>query len=238
MNRNINNRVNEAIILCGGFGTRLQSIVSDVPKPMADINGKPFLAFLLESLANQQIERVVLAVGYKSEYIEKFFGNYFHKMEIIYSKEDKPMGTGGAIKKALTRITNHTVFVLNGDTYFDIDFSTMANFHKEKNSDITIAVREVQEIGRYGSLFVDATNKIISFTEKSNSSSGLISGGIYCMNKMFFFSYSEDKFSIKKDFFEKKVSSSNFYAYKSDGYFVDIGIPEDYFRAQKEMGIK
>ena len=115
----------EAIVLAGGFGTRLAHIVSDVPKPMAPVCGRPFLRFILDDLQKKGVERIILATGYKRECIEEFFGTHYRGMEIVYSPEDTPLGTGGAIKRALSLCREDWVAVLNGDTYFDVDFSTL-----------------------------------------------------------------------------------------------------------------
>jgi D-glycero-alpha-D-manno-heptose 1-phosphate guanylyltransferase len=142
----------EAVILAGGFGTRLQHIVSDVPKPMAPMDeaGTPFLQYVLADLARQGIRRVILSTGYKSEVIEQYFGGSFQEMELVYSREDTPLGTGGAVKQALTLCTAPDVFVLNGDTFFDVDLTAMRDFHRAQDADFTLAMKEMFNFDRYG----------------------------------------------------------------------------------------
>ena len=155
----------EAIILAGGFGTRLSKVVSDVPKPMAPINERPFLEYLLDDLSDKGINRVILAVGYKKEIIKNHFQERYKNIEIIYSDEDIPLGTGGAIKKALTLSKTEDIFIVNGDTFFDVNLKEMYKFHKENNSNLTLAIKEMERFNRYGSLALEG-NKIVKFEEK------------------------------------------------------------------------
>ena len=129
----------EAIILCGGLGTRLRSVIKDIPKPMADINGAPFLQILLEFLLRQGVKKVILAVSYKFEVIQGFFGSDFKGLKLIYSVENTPLGTGGAIKQALEFADENENFVLNGDTFFDIDLSVLKLLPESK---ITVALKK------------------------------------------------------------------------------------------------
>lgn len=217
----------QAIILAGGFGTRLQSVVSDVPKPMAPINDKPFLEYILDELNNQEFDKVVIAVGYKKECIMDYFGNKFKNISIEYSIENQPLGTGGCVKQALSLIDDEFAFILNGDTMFKIDFARMATKNK-----ISIACKKMFNFDRYGEVKFDS-GIISSFEEKKHVDSGYINGGIYYLQKNIFNGYNlPNKFSIEKDFFEKYISSLNIFAFLSDDYFIDIGIPEDYEKAQ------
>ena len=217
----------QAIILAGGFGTRLQSVVSDVPKPMAPINGKPFLEYLLDELEMQGFNKVVFAVGYKKECIINYFGNSYKNLEIIYSSEDEPLGTGGCVRKAFQYIDEDFAFVLNGDTMFKIDFKEMA-----KLKSVSIACKKMYSFERYGEVKLK-DNHINSFAEKKYVDEGYINGGIYYLPKDIFQKYKlPDKFSLEKDFFEKYIDKLNIKAFLSDDYFIDIGIPEDYSKAQ------
>ncbi|KAK3604837.1 hypothetical protein CHS0354_000499 [Potamilus streckersoni] len=229
--------MNTAIILAGGFGTRLQSVVSDVPKPMAPINGLPFLSYILNSLSFYNISKVILSVGYKHDVIQNYFGELWKNIGITYALETIPLGTGGAINLALTYTNEPQVFVLNGDTFFDINFFDLAVCHKEKHAGITVAVKEVINKGRYGSIAIQDDQKIISFSEKQNDQSGLINGGIYALDTHFYegIKAKEGSFSLEKDVLELAVSTNLIYAFKSDGYFIDIGIPEDYLKAQVDF---
>lgn len=224
----------EAIVLAGGFGTRLQSVVKDVPKPMADINGKPFLEYILTYLANNGVKKIILSVGYKKEIIENYFGNSYKKMEIVYSKEDEPLGTGGAIKKALNFCESENILVLNGDTFFEVNLQTLMKEHQKTDADVTISLKKMYNFDRYGKVIVEK-NRVISFTEKEFSSSGLINGGVYIIRKDIL-DNTEDKFSFEQDFLEKKISSLNISSYIDEAYFIDIGIPQDYQKAIYDFG--
>lgn len=224
----------EAIILAGGFGTRLRHVVSDVPKPMApmDDKGTPFLCVILNMLKKNGFNRVILSTGYMSEKVEAYFGNDYKDIKIDYSVEYEPLFTGGAVKKALELCNDKNVFVLNGDTYFDVDFQAMLKQHIECKSDFTIAVKLMEKFDRYGSIVFNTAMKIESFKEKCYHDIGWINGGIYCVNKNLLKDFPENKFSLEQDFMEKKIEDIELYAFKSEGYFIDIGVPEDYFKAK------
>lgn len=222
----------EGIILAGGLGTRLRSIVCDVPKPMCLINNKPFLSYILDNLNVQGFKKVIMAVGYKSNIIKEYFGNSYKEIKIVYSDEETPLGTGGAIKKAIEKINANNVFIFNGDTFFDCDLKDMLDNHKKSLCDITLAVKRMYSYNRYGSVVVK-NNRIIRFDEKKKTEKGIINGGIYIINKGILNDVKIEKFS-----FEKNILESNNYsmcAYESKGYFIDIGIPDDYYRAQEEF---
>ena len=215
----------EAIILAGGFGTRLQSVVSDVPKPMAPIGNVPFLSYILDELVEQEFDKVILAVGYKKEVIMDYYGDSYKGMKILYSIENEPLGTGGCVKKAMELSEDNFVFVINGDTFFKINYKEMAKTNK-----ISIACRKMFNFDRYGE--VKIKNGIIqAFEEKKHVDEGYINGGIYYLPSDIFTRYHLDKkFSMEKDFFEVYMKELNIYAYKSYDYFIDIGIPEDYYK--------
>lgn len=223
----------EAIILAGGFGTRLSMVVSDVPKPMAPINGRPFLEYLLDDLNEKGINRVILAVGYKKEIIKSHFKKKYKNIDIIYSDEDIPLGTGGAIKKALILAKDENIFIINGDTFFDVDLKEMYQFHKKNSSKLTLAIKEMEKFDRYGSLILEG-DKIIKFEEKKCVDKGYINGGIYLIKKELLNKEEKESFSFEKDILENKKFQIEKYGYKSEGYFIDIGIPEDYYKFQKK----
>ncbi len=221
----------EAIVLAGGFGTRLQTVVKDVPKPMAEINGFPFLKYLLDSLNQQGVTKVILSVGYKQKIIKAYFQDHYLSMKIIYASEDSPLGTGGAIIQALKLTTDNDVYVLNGDTFFDVDLKAMQSLHIETKADITLSTKVMRDFNRYGTVKIKA-GRIIAFEEKQYQVEGSINGGIYLIKKEVFNPFQlETKFSFECDFLEKKLAQLKIMAFKSDGYFIDIGIPEDYYRA-------
>jgi D-glycero-alpha-D-manno-heptose 1-phosphate guanylyltransferase len=230
--------IKESIILAGGFGTRLQEVVKDVPKPMADINGKPFLEYLLSYLTEQGIKKAIITVGYRHEVIRDYFKNQYNDLSLEYSIEKEPLGTGGGIKKALNLTRNNDVFILNGDTFFNINLKELYQFHTLKTSQLTIALKPMKDFDRYGAVIIDDKNKIIGFREKGFTQSGLINGGIYILNKPFFEQINFPiKFSFEKDFIEKYCRGNNFYGIPFETYFIDIGIPKDYKEAKRFFGI-
>ena len=226
----------ESIVLAGGLGTRLQKVVKDVPKPMADINGKPFLEYLLSYLAEQGIKKVIVTVGYRHEVIRDYFKNRYNDLSLEYSIEKEPLGTGGGIKKALNLTKNRDVFILNGDTFFNINLKELYEFHASKHSQLTIALKPLKNSDRYGAVIIDDKNKITGFEEKGYRPSGLINGGIYVLNKSLFNEIKlPPNFSFEKDFIEKYYKDNDFFGIPFDKYFVDIGIPRDYEEAKRVL---
>ena len=234
----MDNKVNlcECVILVGGQGTRLRSVVQDIPKPMADVNGKPFLEYLLCFLHSQGCQHVVLSVGYKHEIIEKYFGNQYLNIKLDYAVEKEPLGTGGGIKNSLGLISHDDFFLLNGDSFFDVNMSQLADFHREKKALATLSIKEMHHVDRYGTLTIE-NNKIVGFNEKQPIEKGFINAGVYVVSKQLFEDehIKQEKFSFEKDILEANVNKLPFYAFQSDGYFIDIGIPEDYRKAQKDF---
>ena len=227
----------EAIILAGGFGTRLQKVVNDLPKSMALINDKPFLEYLLNFLTGQGIHKVILAVGYKQEMIREHFKDHYKQLLISYAVEDEPLGTGGGIMNALGQVEGESVFAMNGDSMFRIDLVAMQDRHQKSAADMTIALRYLEETSRFGTVRIDAGKRVTAFVEKQDDSEpGYINGGIYLINKPYLLSSSfGKKFSIEKDCFEQCYKESRIFGYPAKGYFLDIGIPEDYMTAQDEF---
>ncbi|EPN4754006.1 D-glycero-D-manno-heptose 1-phosphate guanosyltransferase [Campylobacter jejuni] len=214
----------QAIILCGGLGTRLKSVIKDVPKPMAPINDKPFLEFIFEYLKKQGIKEVILAVSYKYEVIQEYFKDEFLGIKIKYSIEKEPLGTGGAIKEALKFIKNEA-YVLNGDTFFDIDLSKL----KLNRSKICLALKQMNDFDRYGMINIDKHGLVISFEEKVFKKQGLINGGIYLLTKDIFNDFAlQEKFSFE-EFLQENYKKLKARACIFDDYFIDIGVPEDYY---------
>ena len=229
--------IQEAIILAGGRGTRLQNVVNDVPKSMAPVNGRPFLEYLLDYLDDNVFSHVVLSVGYMHEHIKDHFRNKYKSLDIEYAIENEPLGTGGAIKKSFDLIKDRRALVLNGDTMFRLNIERLSFFHQARGADISIVLREVKNVERYGSVIRDDEMRITGFNEKGTQhGEGLINGGVYLINKSFFIKNDfPEKFSIERDCFEKMVNSSSIYGIKCKQYFIDIGIPEDYQKAQNDF---
>ena len=225
----------EAIILAGGFGTRLKSIVSEIPKPIAPIGGKPFLAWLIEYITHQGINRVIISVGYKKENIIQYFDNNYRNLDIHFSIENEPLGTGGAIARALKLSQSENIFVINGDTFCKIDYKEMAFNHNEDLADISMVLKSENETKLRGSAVV-SNGRVSQFIEKGNKGKGLINCGIYYLQKKIFDGYQLTKiFSFEKDFLQKHTSKIFIQAYLTDEYFVDIGIPAHYQKAQTEI---
>jgi D-glycero-alpha-D-manno-heptose 1-phosphate guanylyltransferase len=226
----------EAIVLAGGLGTRLRSVVSDLPKTMAPIHGRPFLAYLLDAMAEAGFDSIILAVGYKSEAIRAFFGDDYRGLKLRYSKEDEPLGTGGAIRLAMGQASAPHVFVLNGDTHLELDYSAMMQAHLEAKASLTIAIKQVPDAGRYGALET-AEGRIRNFREKGRGGPGLINAGVYLLARDLPDRYPLPRiFSFETDLLMPHASELQPLAFETDGMFIDIGIPEDYARAQELLG--
>lgn len=229
--------IRSAIILAGGFGTRLQSVVSDVPKPMAPINNIPFLNYQLNYLKHYGIDHAVLSVGYLHEKITSYYKNSFNGMRISYVIEDTPLGTGGGIRKALELYEDQHVLALNGDSFFDVNLHEFNDLHNNAASQISLALRKVNDAARYGTIELKG-DRIISFKEKNGESKpGLINGGVYILNRELFLHHTKPNinFSIEKDFFETNLKTMMISGFEFNGYFIDIGIPEDYTKAQHDF---
>tara|TARA_A100001015_G_scaffold286502_1_gene355267 strand:+ start:746 stop:1444 length:699 start_codon:yes stop_codon:yes gene_type:complete len=226
----------EAIILAGGFGTRLQSVVNDVPKPMAPIGKKPFLEYLMAYLASHDIKHFILSVGYLHEKIISHFGDFYQNIPITYIIEKEALGTGGAIKLALANTQNDTSLVYNGDTFFRLSPKDLFHFHQESNADVSVALKKMDRPHRYGTINM-LGNKVVNFFEKRiDLKDGLINCGVYCINKNIFYSSTlKNKFSFEKDFLENQLSKKNICGFTHNEYFIDIGIPKDYEKAQSEL---
>jgi D-glycero-alpha-D-manno-heptose 1-phosphate guanylyltransferase len=229
--------VSDAIILSGGFGIRLRDKISAVPKPMASVKGRPFLEYLFDYLESFGVCNVILSTGHLSKVIEDHFGENYRSIKIRYSIEKEPMGTGGAIMMALPKINSDKFMVFNGDTLFKADIKAMTEFHLQKSADITLALRNIKDISRYGKIRFDKDLRIVSFIEKeSESGPGWINGGIYIINKAFLESIKlPEIFSFEKDFFSLYSGKIGLYGFKATGYFIDIGTPGDYDKANIEL---
>jgi D-glycero-alpha-D-manno-heptose 1-phosphate guanylyltransferase len=226
----------QAIILAGGFGTRLRSVLSDVPKPMAPVQGKPFLAHLITYLQTQGVTDVILSVHYLREQIESYFCDSYQGVNIQYAVEDEPLGTGGAIKHALTLVkTADPIFVLNGDTFLKMNYQAMLKQHQQASPTLTMALRKIADCSRYGVVMTENSN-VTAFKEQGGSYPGLINAGVYLFSPSLFDDFSvPQQFSFERDFLFPQISILHPSAFVVDEFFIDIGIPEDYSRAQVEM---
>ncbi len=235
----------DVIILAGGLGTRLKSIVPDLPKALSPINGRPFLDYILDFLEeSDSVNNVILAVGYMADQIiEKYTNRHEYNFEILFSREETVLGTGGAIKRALQYSTTDSIMVLNGDSYVDVRVNDVIAFHREKNSSMTIIVKKIRNPGRYGLIKFDDNHRITSFNEKRTSTTeGYVNTGIYLFKREIFNNIEENRtISLEKELIPFFINS-NIYGFVTHGKFIDIGIPETYQIADKffkeELGHK
>jgi D-glycero-alpha-D-manno-heptose 1-phosphate guanylyltransferase len=232
--------IKEAIILAGGLGTRLRSVIADKPKCMAPVAGKPFLHYLISFLQKNKIGNFIFSVGYMHEIIEEYLKENYQQLHYKISLEEEPLGTGGDIKMACKKTSQKDVLICNGDTLYKIDCNSLSKFHEEKNAVCSLSLKPMINFDRYGIVELNEDNSIKSFKEKQFYGSGLINGGIYALNIAEFIKENlPEKFSFEKDYLEKNIRSKNqrstLFGQVQDEYFIDIGIPEDYKKAQVEL---
>ena len=231
--------VNTAIILAGGFGTRLKEVAPNTPKPMVIINGRPFLEYQMEYWINQGITRFILSVGYLKDLIINHFGDSFNGASIEYVVEPKPLGTGGGMLLAAKNITEIFI-VLNGDTYIEVDLNSLYKFHNKLKSDWTFALFRTSDFNRYLAMDISSSGKILSFNSNatnsnSTSKSGLVNGGVYliepsALNLLNFNSLYES--SLENQLLPNLLKNgAKLFGQECTGRFIDIGLPEDYYRA-------
>ncbi|MBQ6065659.1 MAG: HAD-IIIA family hydrolase [Clostridia bacterium] len=226
----------DIIVLAGGLGERLRHVTGDTQKVMAPIAGRPFLRYLLDGLLAQGARRFVLAAGYRAEQLEAYFGDRYGGAEIVWSREETPLGTGGAIRQALERCETEDAIVVNGDTYFDVDLSALLRSHRETGAKLTLCLKKMTDFDRYGTVDMDEAGRIVGFREKKPVKEGLINGGVYAVGKSALPRLPEGRFSFEKEVLEPLAFPT--YGMVSDGYFIDIGVPSDYFRAQTEIPLR
>ena len=231
--------IKTAIILAGGLGTRLRSVVPELPKCMAPVNGRPFLHYVLGHLRSQGVTDYIFSLGYKSDVIT----GYVERLprgagdtRTCFSVEEEPLGTGGAVRLALTRFPAGVVLVVNGDTLFRANLAALGDFHTDHDADCTLSLKPMTDFDRYGAVELNADLSIRSFREKQFYASGLINGGVYALNAARFLRESfPERFSFETDYLQKFTAFRRFYGLAEDAYFIDIGIPADYERAQREL---
>ena len=225
----------EFLILAGGLGTRLRNVISDIAKPMAQVNGKPFLEYLFNWISGFPVTRIIISAGYKADTISNYFGNNYKGIPLDYVIENEPLGTGGAIAYSLKNATDNDVLVLNADTWFPVNIDKFFQFHSRSGAKISIALKEMNEFDRYGA--VDIQNEVITgFREKKYCSKGFINGGIYIVNRSYLFSLGLPvKFSFEKEVLAKCAGTGLLKGMPFDNEFIDIGIPEDLYRAGTVM---
>lgn len=222
-----------AAILAGGFGTRLQAVLSDAPKVLAEVSGRPFLAYLLEQLSCTGFRRAVICTGYMANKVQDCFGDAYGSLRITYSKEDKPLGTGGALRLALPYLESRTVIVMNGDSYVDADLTAYADWFFQKQTRAALLLTKASDTTRYGAVTVDEDDRIITFDEKGGSSGpGWINAGIYLMKKSLAASIpAATAYSLEHELFPS-LAGKELLAYRCQAPFIDIGTPESYACAE------
>jgi D-glycero-alpha-D-manno-heptose 1-phosphate guanylyltransferase len=226
----------ECIILAGGLGTRLRAVVADQPKVLAPVNNRPFLQYIIDNALKQGCEHIVLSTGYLHEKVEEFVNEKYPGKDISFAIENEPLGTGGGIQNALNQCRTDEVLVLNGDTFFNIDYKMFYHHHNHHQSVFSVALKPMREFDRYGTVTCDQHRRITSFNEKQFMKEGMINAGVYILNKTGFCSMNwPQKFSMEKDFMERYTASIHMCAFPYDEYFIDIGIPEDYARAEEDF---
>lgn len=220
----------EAIVLAGGFGTRLQNVLTDVPKPMAPISGRPFLEILLNGLAKKGFQRVILSLGFMADKISDHFGMCYSGMDLIYVVEEQPLGTGGGVRLAMEQMTADHVFVFNGDTFLDLEADRVEQQWHNRRRPLIIG-RVVSDTARYDRLIVDGC-LAVGF-KKGDKGDGLINAGCYIFERGQLDKYSVGMpFSLEKNFLVPAVAQGEFDIFITTGEFIDIGVPEDYAKAQ------
>jgi D-glycero-alpha-D-manno-heptose 1-phosphate guanylyltransferase len=228
----------QTIILAGGLGTRLKSVINEHPKTLAPIAGKPFLYWLITYLQKQGVVDFIFSLGYLHEQVELFLKDHFPLLKYQTVVEIEPLDTGGAIKLCLSFCNDEDIMLVNGDTFFELNIASFYRNFIETTSDCSIALTTMQNFDRYGSVTITSDNIITEFNEKKYCESGLINTGLVLFKKSVFESKVESigtKFSFEKDFIEPNISNLKVTGYIANGYFIDIGIPSDYHKAQTEI---
>ena len=227
----------QAVLLAGGLGTRLKSVVNDRPKPMALIEGKPFMEYVVHELSRHGITEIIFAVGYKGSMVEEYFqdGKKFG-VTVFYAYEEELLGTAGAIKNAGRFITEDFFYVLNADTFYQIDYSRLLTIRQEKDLEMALVLRQVPDVSRYGRAVL-TDGMLTAFNEKTKEAvSGTINGGIYLMNRNLLEEIPEGKVSLENEMIPRWLSEGRrLGGFVNDGYFIDIGIPEAYFQFQEDV---
>jgi len=225
----------KAVLLVGGMGTRLRSVVQNTPKPLAVVGERPFLELLVRQLSHQDIRRLIMCTGYLAQDIERDLGDgHSWDVTIEYSREPEPLGTGGALKFAEPFLREVPDFlVMNGDSFMEMDFRQLIRFHRKSGGVASMAVFRTRNEMRYGTVQLRADGLVNSFAEKANADpNGLVNAGVYVFNRRILEHIPEGPSSLERDVFPKLLSQ-RVYALEQQGVFVDIGTPEDYVLAQR-----
>lgn len=222
------------VILAGGQGTRLRSVVDDRPKALAQINNRPFLIYLLDQVVTLGMRHAVLCTGYMGVQLASTFGDSYGPLQLTYSQESQPLGTAGAIRQALSLVQSNPMLVMNGDSYCQADVEGFLRWHGDVGAKASLYLIKVPDIRRYGQVHLDGQNRIARFEEKGQTSgSGWISAGMYLLSKEFVAGIPEGRaVSIERETFPSWIGSE-FYGFRGEGRFIDIGTPESYALAEE-----
>ncbi len=226
----------QAIILAGGLGTRLKSVLADKPKVLSPVANRPFLDYVIHFLQQQGVTDFIFSLGYLSNQVLNFLQEQYPKLSYQYTIETTPLGTGGGIKKAIELCTDEDILIVNADTFFEVDLQAMMQFHKAANAHCTVSLKSMNNFDRYGTVELNEQQSIVSFKEKAYTEKGLINGGYLIFNKSYFLQLTASLppvFGYEKDFLEPNLQKMTVKGFLADAYFIDIGIPEDYAIAQK-----
>jgi D-glycero-alpha-D-manno-heptose 1-phosphate guanylyltransferase len=228
----------KAIVLAGGLGTRLRSVLGDIPKPMAPVNGRPFLEFLLLMLKEWGVSDIVLSIGHRKEVIEEFAGDgRAWGLSILYAREDLPLGTGGAIREAMKQYPDNEYLVLNGDSYFEVDFHSFLFFHRMKEANATIALTSLDDVDRYGRIELNEAGEITAFHEKQGNGPGTVNAGIYLLDRSVLTAIpNTGPVSFEREVLPGLIGAG-LYGSVHRGFFIDIGIPDDYRKFCELQGV-
>jgi D-glycero-alpha-D-manno-heptose 1-phosphate guanylyltransferase len=228
--------IKEAIVLAGGLGTRLRAAVPDLPKCMAPVNGRPFLSYIIDYYSSLGVEKFIFALGYKHEVIVGWIKQQYPALNVEYAIEKEPLGTGGAIQLAVEKAREKDLLIINGDTLFKIDLPMLTSFHEKNASACTLALKPMKDFERYGVVEINEEGLITRFKEKKHYQEGLINGGAYLLNVGRFRQQKRPSvFSFEKDYLERCYTFMPMYGCVQEGYFIDIGIPEDFEKAQTDL---
>ena len=225
----------EAVVLAGGFGTRLRAVVPDLPKPMAPVAGRPFLEILLSMLARKGVQRAVLSLGYQADLIVHHFGGRYAGIELVSEIETEPLGTGGALRAALSRCESDAALVVNGDTFLDLELDALAARWLRRRAPLIVG-RAVEDTARFGRLDVSG-DALLGFAARGAGGPGVINMGHYVLPTALFEGQGAlpKSFSFEAGFLALRARELGFEIFVTEGLFIDIGVPEDYARAQREL---
>jgi len=222
-----------AVILAGGLGTRLREAVVDRPKVLAEVNGRPFITYLLDQLVAAGFHKAVLCTGYMAELVRETLGSSYRGIELLYSTEDSPLGTGGALRLALPLVASDPLLVMNGDSYCQVDLGLLLDSHCRREMEASLVLAPVEDISRYGAVDITDAGIITNFSEKGcRQGYGLINAGIYLLRRSVVTAIHDDAMiSLERDVFPVLTSRHQLQGVRTNGRFIDIGIPADYFAA-------